>query len=33
MTRRYNASGAASMRPPSHAEVTRFFEGLNAALT
>jgi len=29
MTRRYNASGAARMRPRSRQEVTRFFDGLD----
>jgi hypothetical protein len=29
MTRRYNASGAAQMRPRSRQEVTRFFDGLD----
>jgi hypothetical protein len=29
LARRYNASGAARMRPRSHEEVTRFFDGLD----
>jgi hypothetical protein len=29
MARRYNASGAAQMRPRDHGEVARFFEGLD----
>ncbi len=29
LARRYNASGAALMRPRSHEEVTRFFDGLD----
>jgi len=29
MTRRYNASGAAQLRPRSRAEVNRFFAGLD----